>query len=126
MTKTGEDRFNRPETRQVSFNFVLIPPLIGVVLRTPCPLNGTITEICYHFPPGVNQLVDVALRYGTVQISPVAGFITLDDATPVFYLNQPCKGGEDIEVIVQNTDILNPHTISCVVTIVGKYEPVEV
>lgn len=98
--------------------------MIGIVLRAPCPLNGTITEICYHFAPGANQLVQVALTYGTVRVSPVAGFISLDDATPIFYVNQPCRGGEDLELTIQNTDILNPHTISCIVTIVGVYMPV--
>lgn len=125
MVANRNDEFKRVETRQVRFR-ATVPPMIGVVLRAPCPLNGNITEVCYHFAPGANQLVQVALRYGTVQISPVVGFISLDDATPVFYISQPCRGGEDIEVIIQNTDILNPHTISCIVTVVGEYNPIKV
>jgi len=119
------DVFRRVETRQVVFR-VDVPFLTGIILQAPIPINGTITEICYHFPPGANQLVDVAIRYGTIRISPVTGFITLDAATPVFYVNQPCKTGEDLFITVNNTDIANPHEISCVVTIVGTFRPLKV
>ena len=125
MAAQKDNEFNVDETRQVRFR-ILVPPLIGIVLRAPVPLNGKITEICYHFAPGANQLVLAALRYGTVQISPVEGFISLDNATPVFYVNQPCVGREDLELELQNTDIINPHTISCIVTMVGVYNPVKI
>lgn len=114
----------RVETRQVRFR-VLVPPTIGVVLQAPIPLNGRITEVTYHFPPGANQLVQMALRYGATRISPIVGFISLDDATPVFYVSQPCRTGEDLFLTIQNTDLLIPHTVSCVVTVVGNFRPIE-
>lgn len=125
MTEKNREEFRRIETRQIRFR-INLPPLIGVILRANIPLDGKITEICYHFPPGANQLVQAALRYGTIQVSPVQGFIALDAATPVFYVSQPCVGGEDLELELQNTDILNPHTISCIVTIVGEHKPVKI
>ena len=125
MAVQKDNEFDIVETRQVRFR-VLLPPLIGIILRASVPLNGKITEICYHFAPGANQLVMAALRYGTVQISPVEGFISLDNATPIFYVNQPCVTGGDLELELQNTDIVNPHTISCIVTIVGVYNPVKI
>ncbi len=125
MAAQKNNEFDIVETRQVRFR-VLLPPLIGIVLRSSVPLNGKIREILYHFAPGANQLVLAALRYGTIQISPVEGFISLDDATPIFNVNQPCVTGGDLELELQNTDILNPHTISCIVTIVGVYNPVKI
>jgi len=122
LAEEEKDEFRKTETRQVVFNR-MVPPMTGVVLQAACPLNGKITEICYHFAPGANQLVQVALRYGTTQISPLIGFISLDNATPVFYIDQPCSGKEYFFLTIQNTDILNPHTISCVITVIGEHGP---
>ena len=91
----------------------------GVVLASSCPLDGSIINITIHFPLGCLALVLVAFGKGGRQICPEAGFIALDDATPVYPTNEPCKGGDRLWVEIQNTDGFNPHTISVIATVVG-------
>jgi hypothetical protein len=91
----------------------------GIVLATPCPLDGSIINITMHFPLGCLALVLVAFGNGGRQICPETGFIALDDATPVYPTSEPVNGGDRLWVEIRNTDGFFPHTISVNVTVVG-------
>ena len=119
------DKFARIETRVVNFR-QLVAPGIGVVLVAPSPLNGTITSVTMHFPPGTLSLVQVAFRKGTKPVAPIQGFIALDFATPTYPTSEPVLSSDDLYVEIRNTDAVFGHTISVDVTIVGTFRPVKV
>jgi hypothetical protein len=89
------------------------------------PEKGKLISAQLHFPPGCNQLVEVIVRHGTVQIlpTPVKGGtgstgIALDSATRPFSLNFiPVEKNDLIEVFIINHDNTNSHTISVVILI---------
>jgi hypothetical protein len=110
------------ETKVLNFRWA-VPAATGVVLATPCPLNGSIINITMHFPLGCLALVLVAFGNGGRQICPEAGFIALNDATPTYPIDEPVEGGDRLWVEIRNTDGGFPHTISVGVTIVGMYKP---
>ena len=82
-------------------------------------LKGILNAITIHFPPGCNSLTDVAVYVRGVQVIPDKGYISLDDATPVFHPSQPTEVGDSIVVQVVNTDDTNEHTISVICEICG-------
>lgn len=82
--------------------------------------TGTISEIVTHFPPGANSLVDVRVFHGTKQILPDNGYLSLDNASPTFSMNEPYDSGNNIRVEWINTDSTFAHTVTVVVNIVEK------
>ena len=118
MEKITEDK---ELTQQVTFTQTL-QPLEGVELTEPCPLTGRIKSITMSFPPGCNQLVDVAFGHGSKKICPYNDYIALDDASPTFTdINEPVTMNGRLWCEMRNTDNTYPHTIIVMVVIVGKY-----
>lgn len=80
-------------------------------------LAGKITQILFHFPPGCSGLVDVKLSKNELPFYPVEGFLALDNATPVYYVEADYYAHEPLSVEVRNRDSVNPHAPSVAVTI---------
>lgn len=106
-------------TEQIRFQQTLAA-LQGIRITEEVPINGDLTSVLFHFPPGCTALVDVAFGYSDRQIIPREGFIALDNATPVFPIMERVSRGHLIWCVMQNGDAVNPHTISVVVTIIGE------
>jgi len=106
------------QTQQVNFRYT-VPAGVGIRAVEQVPLDGRISSVCFHFPPGAMGWVQVAFGHGSRQIMPIGGFLQLDNATPVFPTSEDVRRNEDIWVVIRNTDGINPHTISVVVTIEG-------
>lgn len=96
-------------------------PLTGARVWRPSPLNGKIVQIVPHWPDGCNALVDVAFGHGDTWVIPVETdtYIALNDATPVLTVSEEVHKGEQLWMIVRNTDGGNAHAISIAITIVG-------
>lgn len=107
-------------TEQIRFQQTLAP-LQGIRVRDFAPLSGKIIHVTFHFPAGCNALVDVAFGHGGRQVLPSdTGFIALNDATPVWTVDEDVTINSSLWCIMQNTDALNPHTISVIATMVGE------
>lgn len=104
------------ETTQIKFHEKL-QPSTGIRVSEDSPFNATIISICFHFPPGCEGLVDVMVGHGHIQCFPRNGYLSLDSATPVFGTNELVNKSERIWVEIANSDLLNPHTISVVLTL---------
>ena len=107
-------------TREVNLR-VSVQPLTGTRVTKPSPLTGRIVQLIPHWPDGADALVDVAVGHKDTWILPneVDTFIALNDATPVLTVDEPIEKGEEIFMMLRNTDGVNAHAISCTVTIVG-------
>jgi hypothetical protein len=107
-------------TKDVNLRVTLLPTQ-GQRIALPSPLTGRIVQIIPHFPNGCNALVDMAIGHRDTWILPHATdtFIALNDATPVLNADEPVEKGEEIWMIGRNGDGVNPHAISCAVTIIG-------
>jgi len=107
-------------TRDVNLRVTLLANQ-GRRISKPSPLTGRIVQLIPHFPGGCNQLVDMAVGHRDTWILPhqVDTFIALNDATPVFTIDEPIEKGEEIWLIGGNGDGANPHSISCAFTIIG-------
>ena len=89
------------------------------------PVTGKLMSAQIHFPLGCNQLVEIMINHGTVQIlpTPVKGGtgsdgIALNDATRSFSLNnRPVEQNDLLEVYIVNHDNTNPHTNSVIILI---------
>jgi len=103
------------ETTQVRFQETL-QPLTGDRFTQDCPYDAIITSICFHFPPGCNALVDVAVGHGEKQCFPREGSIALDAATPVFSINELVNRDEALWAEIKNSDSVNAHTITGILT----------
>lgn len=93
----------------------------AVILSMRCPLNGRITELNPHYPPGCNALV--LIRFGTDrhgQVFPETGFQALDDASPVYRVNISVEYDERLWMEIWNQDGLNAHTPSLSLVIEGR------
>lgn len=118
MEKVTEDK---EITRQVTFQQT-VQPEIGVELTERCPLTGKIKSVTMSFPPGCNNLVDVACGRGADKICPYNDYIALDDANPTYSdINEPVKMDERLWCEIRNTDDTYPHMITVAMIIVGKY-----
>ena len=100
---------------------VTLQPLQGQRISQPSPLTGRIVQLIPHFPNGCNALVDMVIGHRDTWILPhqVDTFIALNDATPVLTIDEPIEKGEEIWMIGRNGDAVNPHTISCAITVIG-------
>lgn len=107
-------------TREVNLR-ASVQPLTGTRVARPSPLTGKIVQLIPHWPDGCDALVDVAIGHKDTWILPheVDTFIALNDATPVLTVDEPVGKGEEIWMILRNTDGVNAHAISCTVTIIG-------
>jgi hypothetical protein len=106
------------QTQQINFRYTVAA---GQGLRAieQVPLDGIISSVCFHFPPGAMGWVQVAFGHNYKQIMPISGFLQLDDASPVIPASEVVHRNEEIWVIINNTDAWNPHTISVIPTIEG-------
>jgi len=111
---TGED------VRFVNFRYT-VPSSTQVLLRARSPLTGLLTHALFHFPPGCLALVDLRVDVNLIPVYPITGWISLDDATPVFKFSrgQPIKKMDYLDVWLQNRDTINQHTISVLLVLEG-------
>ena len=107
-------------TREVNLR-VSVLPLTGTKVTKPSPLTGKIVQLIPHWPDGCDALVDVAIGHKDTWVLPneVDTYIALNDATPVLTVDESIEKGEEIWMILRNTDGVNAHAISCTVTIIG-------
>ncbi|KKN14271.1 hypothetical protein LCGC14_0997820 [marine sediment metagenome] len=107
-------------TREVVLR-VTVQPLTGTRVSKPSPLTGRIVQLVLHFPDGCDALVDLAVGHKDTWVLPneVDTFIALNDATPVLTVDEPIEKGEEIWMILRNTDGGNAHAISVTATIIG-------
>ena len=111
-------------TKQIKVQETL-QPLTGDRFISDCPFDATVISIGIHFPPGCNELVDVAIGHsGDVEVGhsgeqcfPESGYISFNDATPAGW---SVRRGELLWVEIRNADELNPHTISVTFTLQEK------
>ena len=108
-------------TREVNLR-ASVQPLTGTRVKKPSPLTGKMVQLITHFPDGADALVDMAVGHKDTWILPneVDTFLALNDATPVFTVDESVEKGEEICMILRNTDGVNAHAISCTVTIIGE------
>jgi len=78
---------------------------------------GKITQVMFHFPPGCNALVDLRLEKGKQPFYPRQGYLALDNATPVYYVDADYSSREALDFTVLNRDEEYPHSVSCTVVI---------
>ena len=78
---------------------------------------GKITQVMFHFPSGCAGLVDMALSKNAEPFYPLQGFLALDDATPVHYIESEYYAREPLTLEIRNRDAGNDHTPTCTVTI---------
>lgn len=104
---------------QITFNNT-VQPGQGIIVTKSYSKKGKITSIILHFPSGCNQLVEVALQKDGKSFYPANGYIALDDATPVMYVDADYYQNEPLTFEVLNKDAVNAHAPTCTVTI--RYE----
>lgn len=111
---------DRVLTKQVPLAYN-IPPLGTVKLAEPSPLKGKITSVTFHFPDGCDGIVHIAFGHSEVWVCPsvLNTFLSLNDATPTFPLDELIEKGEHLWASMRNADGVNPHAISVLPTIVG-------
>jgi len=112
------EQFKR-ETRQINFRRE-VDPTTGITIQEDAPIDGIITGVTAHFPPGANSLVGVKVSKENTQIVPQTGEVRLDDATPVWDCWEAVEKGKTISTIINNYDSANSHKISVIVTIIGR------
>ncbi len=88
------------------------PALVGVQLVDQAPFDGLIKSIQINYPLGCNNLVLVAVLRNNYRIMPQYGFIRLNNVNATYWLNQWVKNNDNMQVIIQNTDAVNPHLIT--------------
>ncbi len=107
-------------TRQINFR-EQVAPLRGLEVDKVCPVSGTIKSVTMSFPPGCNNLVEVAFGHSGQKVCPSTEYIALDSATPTFDgIEEPVEREERLWVEILNGDDTYPHTISVLVVITGK------
>ncbi|MBA7601608.1 hypothetical protein ES703_08685 [subsurface metagenome] len=117
----AEAQRNGRITRQINFRET-VQPLTGVELAERCPLTGSIKSVTMSFPPGCNNLVEVAFGHEQKKICPYSDYIALDSASPTYTsINEPVKMDEQLWCEILNHDNTYPHEISVLVILVGKY-----
>lgn len=103
---------------EIEINFrEQVPSGQGVRVTEAYHQPGKITQIMFHFPPGCNALVECRLLKDLNPFYPVKGFLALNDATPVYYVQADYYANEPLTFEVLNRDSDNPHTPTCTVVI---------
>jgi hypothetical protein len=106
------------EYAEIQLNFRrTVPSGQGVRLTQSYLLAGKITQVLLSFPPGCLGLVDLALTKDERPFYPSSGYLTLDNASPVFYTDVEYYAHEPLTLEIRNRDAGNPHTPTCAVTI---------
>jgi len=95
-------------------------PLQGARLEDVIPLDGKIVSVGFHWPSGCNALVGMAVGHGYKQFMPISGFLSLNDASPVYPTIEEAKRDETAWCIMENHDARETHNVSVTVTIVGE------
>ena len=107
-------------TRTVDFR-ELVEAATGLEVKKPCPINGYVSAVAIHWPPGCNALVDVAVvhllggvggRQTGIVPTDSGLYLALTDVTPIFYVHFPIKRGDYFMVVIRNADAGHDHTIS--------------
>ncbi|MBA7612927.1 hypothetical protein ES703_20168 [subsurface metagenome] len=107
-------------TRQINFR-EQVDPLRGLEVDKVCPITGKIKSVTMSFPPGCNNLCEVAFGHSAQKVCPSTEYIALDSATPTFDgIEEPVEEKERLWVEILNGDDTYPHTISVLVVITGK------
>jgi len=106
-------------TRQMNFREE-VAPLTGLEVDKVCPITGKIKSVTMSFPPGCNNLVEVAFGHSAEKLCPSTEYIALDSANPTFDVEEPVEREERLWVEILNGDDTYPHTISVLVVITGK------
>ena len=118
--ETGKSESPRSETRFINFRTAApIPALTGVILRTVSPVKGECTSLTLHFPAGCNSLVLIRVKIGDTW-EPLAGWIALNDATPVYAVSYPVRKTSPLEVEIWNTDLQFAHHPSVILALQGE------
>lgn len=97
-----------------------VPALLGGRFPQPVLNDGIITSINFNFPLGCNGLVDVFAGRNNERFYPEQGFISLNDASPVYAISHQVKAGDVLWAEIHNGDAANPHQITVVFTIQNK------
>jgi len=93
----------------------------GVEAKKPCPIDGYVTAVIIHWPPGCVALVQVGVihllggpggRQTGIVPTDSGIYLALDDATPILNLYFPVKRGDYFMVVIRNQDDTFDHTIS--------------
>lgn len=108
------------EYAEIELNFrQTVQPGQGVRITHSYHLEGKVTQVLFHFPPGCAGLVDMRLLKDEKPFYPIQGFVTLDDATPVHNLGDGVEyyANEPLTTEILNRDAANPHTPTITVTI---------
>lgn len=101
---------------EIKFSETVLPGR-GVQLTEKFRTAGVITQIMFHFPPGCAGLVDMRLNKDNMPFYPIKGFIALNDATPVYYVQANYYQMEPLMLEILNHDSINAHTPTCTVVI---------
>jgi hypothetical protein len=104
------------EEKQINFRQTVLAGQ-GVRITQSFVLAGKITQVLFHFPPGCIGLVDMALSKNAESFYPIQGFLALDNATPVHYVEADYYANEPLTLEIRNRDGGNAHTPTCTVTI---------
>lgn len=81
---------------------------------------GKITQIMFHFPPGCNGLVEMRLYKDGNTFYPINGYLALNNATPVYYVQADYYRNEPMMLEILNHDAVNAHAPTC--TVVVRYK----
>jgi len=109
------------EYAEIEINFrQTVQPGQGIRVVQSWHIEGKITQVMFHFPPGCNGLVEMRLLKDEKPFYPVQGFLALDDATPVYYVNAEYYAKEPLTVEILNHDGFNAHTPT--ITVVIRYK----
>ena len=84
----------------------------ALILNQAPPFDGRIREVKIHWPPGCAGLVAVRVGYRTKQFCPFEGFLSLDNVTPTFPLDEAIQHTEKLWIEIQNADAVNNHNIT--------------
>lgn len=74
---------------------------------------------CYDAVTG-NYLAGIAFGHGEKQLCPNSGLLSLNDATPVYPIEQAVKVDDILWAMLENADGVNIHGVSVTATIVGS------
>ncbi len=80
-------------------------------------VNGKISKVIEHFPPGTNALVDVRVKHNSSPIVPRDGAVSIDDFTISVDTEIEVRKGDIVTTSIDNADDTNEHTISVIVEI---------
>lgn len=97
-----------------------LQPLTGDDFSQTVQMDGKISKVTLHFPPGVNALVDIRVLKGSSPIVPREGAISIDAFTMPVDTDVEVRKGETVTVSIDNTDDTYAHTVSAVVQITPK------